>query len=246
MWVSTKVREEHRQALIWLNENTREHVLIFGVEIELLRIDDSRPAPHFRVVVEPNEWQKGQQRVPNSGSATVSQRSERYRSFWADLLADVHSRDSAFTSLSPERAPRQNWCAFSVGRTGFLDSLVFGWVDGQSFLRTELYIDTGDKQRNKAAFDQLAADKHEIDGRFSEPLLWTRRDDIRAARIYARRKGSLDDSPEELREHMKWFMEHAFLIRSVFAPRVKALQLDQAPPTPAPTKPDESTDEGGA
>ncbi len=246
VWVSTKVREEHRQALIWLNENTREDVLIFGVEIELLRIDDSRPAPHFRIVVEPNEWQKGQQRVTNPGSATVSEKSQRYRAFWADLLAAVHSCEPAFTSMSPERAPHQNWCAFSVGRTGFLDSLAFGWEDGQSWLRTELYIDTKDKQRNKAAFDQLATDKHVIDAGFPEPLLWTRRDDIRASRIYARRKGSLDDSPEELREHMQWFMEQAFLIRSVFAPRVKALQLDEAPPTPAPAKPDESTDEGGA
>ena len=99
--------------------------------------------------------------------------------------------EPAFTSLSPERAPRQNWCAFSVGRTGFLDSLVFGWEDGQSCLRTELYIDTGDKQRNKAAFDQLATGKHVIDARFPGPLLWTRRDDIRASRIYARPKGSL-------------------------------------------------------
>ena len=45
---------------------------------------------------------------------------------------------------------------------------------------------------------------------------------------------------------MQLFMKQAFLIRSVFAPRVKALQLDQAPPTPAPAKPDEITDEGGA
>lgn len=251
VWVSTKVREEHRQALTWLNENTHEDVLLFGVEIELLRIDDSRPAPHFRVVVEPNEWQKTQSRPSGSGAnagAAVSERSIRYRTFWANLVAVIKERQPAFTSMSPERASRLNWCAFSAGRTGFLDSLAFGWEDGGSYLRAEIYIDTGDKQVNKAAFDQLAADRVEIDAQFPEPLLWTRRDDIRASRIYARRPGSLDDSPEELDAHLEWFVKHAFLIRSVFGPKLKALVLEQAftPERrsphlpPPPTTPDSS------
>jgi hypothetical protein len=50
--------EEHVAVLERLNDNTVQGVGFFGVELELLRIDDSRPAPNFRVLVQPNEWVK--------------------------------------------------------------------------------------------------------------------------------------------------------------------------------------------
>jgi hypothetical protein len=58
IWISETLTEEHVGALEWLNENTVAGVGFFGVELELLKIDGSRPAPHFRVAVQPNEWKK--------------------------------------------------------------------------------------------------------------------------------------------------------------------------------------------
>jgi hypothetical protein len=58
IWISESLNEEHAAALQWLNENTVADVGFFGVELELLRIGDSPLAPHFRVVVQPNEWRK--------------------------------------------------------------------------------------------------------------------------------------------------------------------------------------------
>jgi hypothetical protein len=110
VWVSTKVREEHRQALTWLNERTHEDVLFFGVEIEVLRIGGSLPAPHFNVVVAPNEWQKSKSRGAAGASATQpTERGEKYRTFWQGLLEEILTREPGATTASPERAPRQNW-----------------------------------------------------------------------------------------------------------------------------------------
>lgn len=58
VWLAESLTEEHAAALEWLNENTVAGVGFFGVELGLLKIDDSKPAPHFRVVVQPNEWKK--------------------------------------------------------------------------------------------------------------------------------------------------------------------------------------------
>lgn len=58
IWIAETLTEEHVAALEWLNESTVAGVGFFGVELELLEIDDSRPAPHFRVAVKPNEWVK--------------------------------------------------------------------------------------------------------------------------------------------------------------------------------------------
>ena len=47
VWVANPFREEHRQALDWLNQMTDEAVRFFGVEMEILRIGDSLPAPRL-------------------------------------------------------------------------------------------------------------------------------------------------------------------------------------------------------
>ena len=61
LWIATQIREEHRQALDWLNQRTDSSTEFFGVVIEVLQIGDSKPALQFRVVVSPNEWQKNYQ-----------------------------------------------------------------------------------------------------------------------------------------------------------------------------------------
>ena len=57
IWISEKIREEHQKALEWLNENSSNNELsFFGVEIEAIRIDGSKPALNFKLVIEPNAW----------------------------------------------------------------------------------------------------------------------------------------------------------------------------------------------
>jgi hypothetical protein len=229
VWVSPSVREEHRQALTWLNENTSEDVLFFAVEIELLRIDGSRPAPHFKVVAAPNEWQKSKRvRAATGGSASSSERNERYRDFWATVVAALHEKAPGFTTTSVERAPRQSWCSFSLGRTGVVNNVAFGWEDGASVLRSEVYIDTGDAVQNKRIFDALHAERPAIDAEFGEPLIWARRDEIKHSKIYVKRPGSLDDSPDTLPEYRDWFVEHALRLNAVFAKRVRGLDVERS------------------
>lgn len=45
IWISPNFKEEHIQTLNWLNEITGEEQSFFGVEIILVKIDDSHPAP---------------------------------------------------------------------------------------------------------------------------------------------------------------------------------------------------------
>jgi len=58
VWLLPSLASEHRAALDWLNERTGEDVHFFGVEVSVVRIGESLPAPVFSVVSRPNEWQK--------------------------------------------------------------------------------------------------------------------------------------------------------------------------------------------
>lgn len=58
IWIVKHARDEHRQAIKWLNQHTDENIGFFLIEIELWSIGDSLPAPKFNIVERPNDWTK--------------------------------------------------------------------------------------------------------------------------------------------------------------------------------------------
>ena len=58
IWIGSKISEEHRRALEWLNQVTDDSVNFYGTEMELWQIDDSAPAPKFNLICQPTSWAK--------------------------------------------------------------------------------------------------------------------------------------------------------------------------------------------
>ena len=57
VWISPRFRDEHRAAVDWLNEHSDGRALFFGVELEVVVIDDApKAAPNFKLVSSPNNW----------------------------------------------------------------------------------------------------------------------------------------------------------------------------------------------
>ncbi|HWO69481.1 MAG TPA: DUF4268 domain-containing protein, partial [Actinomycetota bacterium] len=225
VWIAGRFREEHRQALEWLNEATGPETGFFGVEIELLRIDGSPPAPNFKVVVAPNEPVK----AARATAGIVSERGLSYQAFWRSLLLELKERDPGATAASPERVGSRGWFGIPVGRVGFRVNTAF--VAGGR-MRVELYIDTGDHEANKRAFDLLLERRGEIEGRFGETLHWDRLDHRRASRVYAERPGSIDAPEEELEELRSWAVHRMLRLRDAVAPVIRTLSLQEGVPEP--------------
>jgi hypothetical protein len=77
IWISPKFRDEHKQTLDWLNQITDDSVSFFGIELELLQIDDSLPAPYLKVVAQPSEKQACRIYCDTEGSIATTQHTSR-------------------------------------------------------------------------------------------------------------------------------------------------------------------------
>jgi hypothetical protein len=58
VWITTRISEEHRAVLDWLNQHGDDEVRFFGIELRLLRIGGSPLGATFHVEARPNDWQK--------------------------------------------------------------------------------------------------------------------------------------------------------------------------------------------
>lgn len=72
VWVAPRFDQESRRTLEWLNDRTDAKVHFFGVELGLVRIGRSLPAPVLDVVVQPRNWRNAARRQGPLGNVSSS------------------------------------------------------------------------------------------------------------------------------------------------------------------------------
>jgi hypothetical protein len=217
IWLSETVRDEHRQALEWLNQRTDTETQFFAVVVEVLQIDTSKPAFNFKPVVFPNEWQKSKKQKT---STIASSKGEKYRAYYQALIDELREK---YKFTGARVGQPQNGYSFSSGIQGILFSAVFV-QSGKA--KAEIYIDQGDQEKNKSLFDALKIREKEITDNYGCTLKWERLDEKRASRIAIYRDGMIESSDNELEDIRKWHIENLLKIKKVFMPEVQqALQI---------------------
>jgi hypothetical protein len=202
---------------------------IFGKEVgtgrevlELLKIDDSLPAPNFRLVAQPSEWQK---QIVIATSKAPSEKRLAYRAFFSDLLVRLKAASPGFTNAS--RVADDSWYAFAGGRQGFYLQVEF--MRNPNRLLVQLAISRGDRATNKFAFDQLVADREQIEAELGEALEWRRLDDKKECRIGVQKLGEILSHEESISALKDWAVRYLIAFRRVLGPRIKALGLTDIP-----------------
>lgn len=213
IWVSREVREEHRQALDWLNRGPGASTEYFGVVVELLQIDSSKPAVNFRVVASPNNWSRESLPPPDDPSGKRA----LYQQFFQRLIDELREKHK-FTNARAGQP--QNWYTFSSGTKGFQYSVSFA-AGGR--VRAEIYIDLGDRDQNVAALEALHADKPVLEEALGEPFEWELLDGKRACRVAVYRPGAIEDSAESLEEYHRWAVERLLRLKKVLGSRLPAI-----------------------
>lgn len=215
IWVCRELRDEHRRALDWLNQSHGDKVQFFGVTVELLRVDDSKPAVNFRPVVVPLNWSNEPEGTSSEVRRDTSKREERYAAFFQETIDELRTQHR-FTNARV--AQPQNWYSFTSGVFGFRYALSFA-QGGR--IRAEIYIDTGDAETSEQAFELLKAEKAAVEAEFGEPLEWEPLEGRRACRIAIYRTGSIDESDDALFEHRKWAIDRLLRFKHIFGPRLE-------------------------
>ena len=216
VWVAERLREEHREALEWLNQRTNSETQFFGVVVEVLQIDDSRPAFNFKPVVFPNEWKKTQKKRTEKA---LSPRAQAYKEFFQSLI-DTLREDYRFTGARIGQP--QNWYSFTSGFSGVSYGASFALGNR---VRVELYIDRGDAEMNRQFFSYLHEQIKVVEHEFGGVLQWEPLEDKRACRIAVYTSGSIEDKAVSLNEIQIWMVDKLLKFKKVFEPRLQDYEV---------------------
>jgi hypothetical protein len=217
VWLTKEFRDEHRQALDWLNQRTGEDTQFFGVVVELWKIGDSLPAPHFKLVATPNEW--GKSRKSSNPPVNLS---GKFRQSLRDAC------DARGIKYSGRPGGNWSWLNFEYP----IKNVRYGaiWHGGKPGL--EMIIERpGDDGHvwNQTAFEALERYRPEINkclvesDQEYEPVWEPVQEPQKRSRIYICRNGDVYKDTESWDEFQSWLIRKLHKFQEVFTPRLQKL-----------------------
>lgn len=216
IWVSTHFTEEHRSALDWLNNITDDQFKFFGLEVELWQIGDSPVAPKFNIVSKPNDWSRSVgQAARQIETGTLTDIKAAQLEFWTQLAEKLKEN----SHIRPQKPMPQHWAVFRIGRSGFHMSGLHNTRD--KCIGVELYIN---HQNAKDFYNQLYAQKNDIEAEIGHELIWKELPNKSASRIilYLRDVDPMDRSRWD--EYQDWLIKYIEAFDSVFRNRIRNLE----------------------
>ena len=221
IWLAENFRDEHRAAIDWMNASTIEGFDFFAVEIQAFRIGNSEPAPKFNIVGKPNTWSRNLTRTTRQTDDTPRDEWRKpYIIYWAAFGSFLEDRKAPFKLRVP--TPRDNWCGFGIGRSGFTLVATAGFRDHK--IGVEINIS---HRAAKLAFDRLEAERTAIETDFGGPLDWQRTNDKKGCRIVVSRTDLDPNERDQWPTQHDWFLDQMERFTRTFRLRIAALNLDQ-------------------
>lgn len=187
IWIVKHARDEHKQAIEWLNNHTDDKCAFFLIEIELWRIGNSEPAVKFNIVERPNDWAKSMKK-----SSTLTQGGAQKLNFWQQFIEYNKDNNGVYAKSTPSS---DTWIGKSIkGIPGTSVNIVVT----KDSCRIEAYINSGNQERNKSIFDALYTQKDSIEQEYGAKFVWQRLDDKVTCRIYEDRPLSYTNEDDRL------------------------------------------------
>ena len=202
IWIVKDFREEHKQALDWLNENTNEKINFFGIKMELWQIDGSNYAPNFNVISEPNQWSKALR--GSKKSSILSEVGIKQLRFIEEFREYCKEKG---TSLQVNK-PQNSTPAYYTIAVGLSE----GWIAiklnvSQKILKVDFYFK--DKEYYSILKEQY---KPDIDHLFGNKLVFDDMEKYKGATISNSLKFKIDDEAK-WSTYFEWMKGHAEIMQ---------------------------------
>lgn len=114
------------------------------------------------------------EKTGKKGPRVIVERHLVRKDFWSKLLSRSKSKTQLFSKKSPGI---EHYINQGAGKKG----ISYNYIITTNGARVELYIDNGDGNWNKSAFDSLLKNKPKIEEAFGDSFVWERLDDKRAS-----------------------------------------------------------------
>lgn len=200
VWVVKRARDEHRQAIEWLNQHTDSNIGFFLLEIELWQIGDSMKAPRFNVVEKPNDWSKTMKTIEGLSNTDLLK-----LEFWTGFNDAMSNNDEFKHHFRARKASPQHWYDLSIGSSAYHVCLTINTQ--KQCIGADIYIDD-----DKELFAQFKIHKDEIANMLNSEVDW--REAKKACRICI----SQDINPKKRENWQKaysWFLEKAIIYKEI-------------------------------
>ena len=206
VWVVKRARDEHRQAIEWLNQHTDTDLGFFLVEIELWQIDDSAIAPKFSVIERPNDWGKQMQSVDGLNNTEQIQ-----LAFWQKFNDTMNASPDFTKHFKTRKAQPQNWYDISVGSSEYY--LSFTASIQKKHMSCGIYIPD-----NKELFHLFEAHKADFEAQFGKSIEWVEASKARRINIF---------EPFDVSDQEQWATAYAWYLENAIKFKRIAKSIDR-------------------
>ncbi|HRG07041.1 MAG TPA: DUF4268 domain-containing protein [Cyclobacteriaceae bacterium] len=213
IWVATEFTPEHTKALDWLNDHTTEDISFYGVQIELWKIDDSKPALRFNIICKPNEAVR--QAARTKGNDELSEAKRFQYNFWQRFKTKLEKTKKIPSLQSPGA---QYWYNVALGKSGIHLSNTCN-TDNPNTVGARVYISN---RISDTMLPYLESRKIEIETAIGQPLLWNPNPTNRDKVISLLHETNYDDE-DKIEEALNWLIEHTLKFREIFTKVIREM-----------------------
>lgn len=205
VWIVKDAKDEHASAIQWLNQRTDENASFFLIEIHAYKIGDSKPAPYFKIIEQPNDFARNIKNITKDGE--LPKRKIKRLEFWEKFNEIIEKRKNPFNIRKPNT---QHWYSVAIGSSRCHLSVVL--LNKYGFIRIELWIPD-----DKELYNDLFEQKEQIEREIGYALDWHNPEDKKASSISLNIEGLDFDNSSNYNDLMNKAIDKVIEFKEVFS-----------------------------